>query len=124
MINLSLHLLLNLNRHVVRICKCTNLFIFFPERQMLHISTTKFDNPVSETFTIGNTKPDFSSNHIISFQKKNRVALIILTIICFLCSCIIFSKIAVWLHDKRREQRNAPRRVQHPPEHCSVYENI
>lgn len=82
------------------------------EKQTFYLSTTKFDSPFSESFTIRNTKPDFSSNHIILFQKRNQTVLIILTIICFICACIIFAKIVVWFHDgRRRGPGNAPNTV-------------
>lgn len=99
--------------------------ISFSEKQTFYLSTTKFDSPFSESFTIRNTKPDFSSNHIILFQKRNQTVLIILTIICFICACIIFAKIVVWFHDgRRRGPGNAPNTVQIIPEHGFVYENI
>lgn len=98
---------------------------FFSEKQTFYLSTTKFDSPFSESFTIRNTKPDFSSNHIILFQKRNQTVLIILTIICFICTCIIFAKIVVWFHDgRRRGPGNVPNTVQIIPEHGFVYENI
>lgn len=97
---------------------------FFREANVLLIHN-KFDSPFSESFTIRNTEPDFSSNHIILFQKRNQTVLIILTIICFICACIIFAKIVVWFHDgRRRGSGNAPNTVQIIPEHGFVYENI
>lgn len=98
---------------------------FFSEKQTFYLSTTKFDSPFSESFTIRNTRPDFSSYRNISSQKREQIVLIILTIICFICACIIFAKIVVWFSDKRRREPGiAPSTVQIIPEHGFVYENI
>lgn len=96
---------------------------FFLEKQTFPIATTKIDNPFSKYFTIRNIKPDFSSYRNISFQKREQIVLIILTIICLICACIIFATVVVWFPDKRRrEPRNAQITVKRLPEH--LYENI
>lgn len=98
---------------------------FFSEKQTFYLSTTKFDSPFSESFTIRNTRPDFSSYRNISSQKREQIVLIILTIICFICACIIFAKIVVWFSDKRRREPGiAPSTVQIIPEHGFVYKTL